>query len=1032
MWRPDRASAMQRRRSARRWASAAALGLLLGLGTAPAATAAASTEPLLRIEAGHHAGAIRRVAVSPDQTLLATVSDDKTARLWQIADRRLLATLRWSIGDGDLGRMYGVAFSPDGREIVVGGTSGDAAGGHHLQVYSAVNGEPRRRVELDAGHVVRLLWTQSGRHLAACLAGTHGVRIVAADGGGRPFADAFDAPCFGLAELPDGSLLASGYDGRLRQYRERDGAWRLERSVRTGVGDPRSIAVSPDGRHVAVGYNSRHADGQAVVDVLDAGTLGLARRFAYSDLARDAAGLGSVAWSRDGRTIAAAGRAAENSGYKTRMVVKRIAWPAGTVRSDFVATDTVQDLAPWDTGDFIVATGLGSWSTLSAAGSVTPLGSTVNDLRGPDNLAIDATARTVAFGAEGWSGARRYSLPRRELAPGTGAQTQGPRRMSFSLSLADWQDRLQPQVGGRVQPMEPGEVSRAAALLPDAAAAVLGTSRTVRLVGRDGRTVWSVRTASEVTAVHASQDGRLIVGTLLDGTVRWWRASDGRLLLTLFVSIDDRWVLWTDDGYYDASPGGETLAGWHVNRGDGRAEFHSIGRFRDRYFRPDVIDRVLDTLDARLALDAADRERSAYAAVVPPPAEDPGAPQAAVAEPVAQRLPPVLRVFTDRAVHAQARELRIAFAVESSAQAVDAIQLRIDGQPVESAQVQLPRRQDGQDQGQIVVPMPERSASVMLIARAGSLASEPVFVAWHWRPPESKTASLQGLPPAPERLAAAAIAGLTLPSPSALVGSAPQAAIPTVAPPPSRRPRVYVVAVGVSEYQDTQLKLEFPAKDASDFAQFMQAQQGRMYSTVEVRLVTDRQATRAKVLEALDWLKSKVGAADTGMVFIAGHGINDARGHYHFLAHDADPRNLARTAISEAEIRARLSSLWGRALLFVDTCHAGNVLGTHQAMNSEMRRLANTLSSPENGVIVFSASTGRQTAIEYAPWGNGAFTKALLEGLKGGADYRKDGVVTHQGLSYFLGREVSKLTGGRQVPVTAVPVGMVDFALAAL
>lgn len=996
----------------------------------------ASDGPVLRIEAGHHAGAIRRVAVSPDQTLVATVSDDKTARLWQVADRRLLATLRWSIGEGDLGRMYGVAFSPDGREIAVGGTSGTAAGGHHLQVYSAVNGEPRRRVELDAGNVVRLLWTQSGRHLAACLSGTHGVRIVAAEGGGRPYADAYDAPCFGLAELPDGSILASGYDGRIRQYRERDGAWRLERTVRTGVGDPRSLAVSPDGRHVAVGYSSRHADGQAVVDVLDAGTLGLARRFAYSDLARDAAGLGSVAWSRDGRTIAAAGRAAENSGYKTRMVVKRIAWPEGTARSDFVATDTVQDLAPWDSSGFVVASGLGSWATLGAAGAVAPLGATVNDLRGPDNLAIDATARTVTFGAEGWSGTRRYSLPQRDLARGAAAQTQGPRRASFSFPLGDWQDRLQPQVGGRAQPMEPGEVSRAAALLPDGSAAVLGTSRTVRLVSRDGRAVWSARTPSEVTAVHASQDGRLVVGTLLDGTVRWWRASDGRPLLTLFTSIDDRWVLWTDDGYYDASPGGEALVGWHLNRADGRAEFHSIGKFRERHFRPDVIDRVLDTLDPRLALEAADRERNAYAAAVPPPAETPDEPKVAVAEPVAQRLPPVLRVYSDRAVQAQTRELRISFAVESATQAVDAIQLRVDGQVVEPAQLQLPRRQDGQDQGQLVVPMPERSASVMLIARAGALASEPVFVAWHWRPPESKTASLPGLPPVPGRsAAAAAIAGLTLPAPSALVSDAPQAALSTVAslvPPPSRRPRVYVVAVGVSEYQDAQLKLEFPSKDATDFAQFMQAQQGRMYSTVEVRLVTDRQATRAKVIEALDWLKSKVGAADTGMVFIAGHGINDARGHYHFLAHDADPRNLARTAISEAEIRSRLASLWGRALLFVDTCHAGNVLGTHQAMNSEMRRLANTLSSPENGVIVFSASTGRQTAIEYAPWGNGAFTKALLEGLKGGADYRKDGVVTHQGLSYFLGREVSKLTGGRQVPVTAVPVGMVDFALAAL
>ncbi len=118
-------------------------------------------------------------------------------------------------------------------------------------------------------------------------------------------------------------------------------------------------------------------------------------------------------------------------------------------------------------------------------------------------------------------------------------------------------------------------------------------------------------------------------------------------------------------------------------------------------------------------------------------------------------------------------------------------------------------------------------------------------------------------------------------------------------------------------------------------------------------------------------------------------------------------------------------------MLFADTCHSGNVIGTGLAAGAELGRLANTLSSSETGVIVFSASTGRQESIEAAEWGNGAFTKALLAGLKGQADFRKDGVVTHQGLSYYLGREVVALTRGRQTPVTAVPIGVVDFPLIA-
>ena len=45
------------------------------------------------------------------------------------------------------------------------------------------------------------------------------------------------------------------------------------------------------------------------------------------------------------------------------------------------------------------------------------------------------------------------------------------------------------------------------------------------------------------------------------------------------------------------------MIGWHVNRGrDKAADFFSAGQLRERFYRPDVIDRVLDTLDEDQAL----------------------------------------------------------------------------------------------------------------------------------------------------------------------------------------------------------------------------------------------------------------------------------------------------------------------------------------------------------------------------------------------------------------------------------------------
>ena len=98
-------------------------------------------------------------------------------------------------------------------------------------------------------------------------------------------------------------------------------------------------------------------------------------------------------------------------------------------------------------------------------------------------------------------------------------------------------------------------------------------------------------------AVNVTGDGRLVVAGYGDGTIRWHRIADGEEVLALFVHRDgQRWVAWTPQGYYDASANGDTLIGWQVNRGrDQAADFFPAAQFRERFYRPDVIARVLDT-----------------------------------------------------------------------------------------------------------------------------------------------------------------------------------------------------------------------------------------------------------------------------------------------------------------------------------------------------------------------------------------------------------------------------------------------------
>ena len=136
---------------------------------------------------------------------------------------------------------------------------------------------------------------------------------------------------------------------------------------------------------------------------------------------------------------------------------------------------------------------------------------------------------------------------------------------------------------------------------------LLGSESALSLFDASAHEAWSVP-APAAFRVAQSPDGRLVVAALRDGTVRWYRASDGVELLALFLHADGkRWVAFTPSGYYAASPGGEDLVGWQVDNGPDRAaDFFPASKFRDRFYRPDVVSLVLKTLDEAEAVQQAE------------------------------------------------------------------------------------------------------------------------------------------------------------------------------------------------------------------------------------------------------------------------------------------------------------------------------------------------------------------------------------------------------------------------------------------
>src|SRR5262249_51451095 len=140
---------------------------------------------------------------------------------------------------------------------------------------------------------------------------------------------------------------------------------------------------------------------------------------------------------------------------------------------------------------------------------------------------------------------------------------------------------------------------------------------------------------------------------------------------------------------------------------------------------------------------------------------------------------------------------------------------------------------------------------------------------------------------------------------------------------------------------------------------------------------------------------------------------------------------MSRTLISQEELQRTLRSVAGKVLFFLDTCHAGAVMpGDARRGVADMSRLVAELSAADNGVVVFAAATGRQESQESSRWENGAFTRALVEGLRGQAAYQHGRPITVSMLEVYISERVKELTGGTQTPTTAKPGSLPDFPIA--
>jgi hypothetical protein len=224
-----------------------------------------------------HAATIKSIGTDAGGRLVLTVSDDKTARLWELEPSgkssmrtTLLRTFRIPVGDGAEGKLSAGALSRDGSLAAVAGFTGAIGQEKSIYLFDTGTGRLVRRISGLPNVVVRLAFSPKETALAAVMNGK-GTGLVIFDPatGQRLAADSeYEDGSYDVEWQGDSLLATTCLDGKLRLYHGdptrlsspagpvAGPRWKpaAVTTLRQWGRQPFMARFSPDGRRLGVGF----------------------------------------------------------------------------------------------------------------------------------------------------------------------------------------------------------------------------------------------------------------------------------------------------------------------------------------------------------------------------------------------------------------------------------------------------------------------------------------------------------------------------------------------------------------------------------------------------------------------------------------------------------------------------------------------------------------------------------------------------------------------------------------------------------
>ncbi|WP_321495469.1 caspase family protein [uncultured Desulfobacter sp.] len=445
-------------------------------------------------------------------------------------------------------------------------------------------------------------------------------------------------------------------------------------------------------------------------------------------------------------------------------------------------------------------------------------------------------------------------------------------------------------------------------------------------------------------------------------------------VVNIFATRTNEWVVWTNEGFFNTSKAGAKYVGYHINQGpDKEAEYLSVDKFYDSFYRPDLVVKALHGEDLK-----------AYASRIN------------IDEILKGGLAPQVAINTPS--HASKdKDIVLNLSVCEKDGGYDNLTLILNGMAIDIL---------SKDRGLMVTNKKTADNHCFSFEKLISLQNGDNRIGFK---ATNRAGNIESN-----------LAEIDVTYKGKSMG----------------KPDLYLLAVGVDRYRDGDLWLKYSKADAQELIRTVSSVSKPLFGSIHTRTLFDQDATKSAITQAIADIGKKTNREDVFMLYVAGHGITDSKtGAYFFLPVDfryKDESSVNQFGLSHNDFKQALSTIQAiKSLIILDTCNSGSFAEAFASRGILQKTAINKLTRATGRATIVASAKNHQVALEGYN-GHGVFTYTVIEALAG-EGYGKDNQITIKELASYIEDILPDRTyqkwGYEQIPQSSItgndfPIGV--------